>query len=355
MKAMILSAGYGTRFRPLTYTMPKPLVPVCNRPLIGWAIESLLRFGVDEIVVNLHHLPELLRSWLDRAYGQRCTIHYSMETEILGTGGGLRRCRSHFESEEVFLVVNGDTVQFPPYDRLLEALRLAGGPAAMLLRRPPRDDRFTGVWLDGDRVSSIGVHGLGESLMFAGVHAMTPEVFSHLPDRDVSGLTEDLYTPLLESGTGIGAAVDDDLWFDVGTPARYLAANTGMLGALSADRVAAPRGNHLQPLQEVLVGPGSVIEGQVMRSVIGEGSIVGRGAQVVDSAIWADVRVGEDVVVENSILADRVLLPSGSVIRNALACSWDERIPHGEGIQRVGDLCLVPVDAREPAILRLDR
>ncbi|HEX8152685.1 MAG TPA: sugar phosphate nucleotidyltransferase, partial [Thermoanaerobaculia bacterium] len=122
-KAMILAAGYGTRLRPVTYTMPKPMVPVCNLPLIGWAVEAFLRAGVNELVVNLHHLPEVLERWLTDRYGDRATFHFSHEQEILGTGGGIRRVRPLLESEEDFFLVNGDTVQFPDYEALRNARR----------------------------------------------------------------------------------------------------------------------------------------------------------------------------------------------------------------------------------------
>jgi len=344
---MILAAGYGTRFRPVTHTMPKPLIPLCNRPLVGWVVDSLVSFGVEEVVVNLHHLPDMLRRWLDREYAGRVAVRYSNEPEILGTGGGLRKCRDHFAHEDVFLVVNGDTVQFPPYARLIDALRVSAAPAAMSLREAPRNDRFTSVWLDEGRVSSIGVNGEGEALMFAGVHAMTPEVFDLLPDRDVSGLTEDLYTPLLEEGVGIGAAIDDGPWFDIGTPARYLLASMSLLRAMTSGQVASPRRCLMQPLQQVLLDQSATIEGQVMRTAIGENVIVGRGCQVVDSAVWPDARIGDGALVESSIIADGVAIPAGGEVRNALVCRRSAQIPGGE-YETVGDLVFVPVDPGSP-------
>src|SRR5438876_8326820 len=98
MKAMILAAGYGTRLQPLTFTLPKPMVPLCNRPLIGWAVESL-RPQVDEFVVNLHHLPEPIRQYLPRAFPD-ARFEFSVEPRILGTGGGVRNVRALLEDEE---------------------------------------------------------------------------------------------------------------------------------------------------------------------------------------------------------------------------------------------------------------
>src|SRR5207248_7287767 len=138
------AAGYGTRMRPVTYTLPKPLVPVCNRPLIGWAVESFLRAGMRDLIVNLHHLPEPLEQHLLTSYDAE--FHFSFEAEILGTGGGVKRVQPLLESEEDFIVANGDTIQFPDYAALRRARRDGDALASMLLRHPPAGDRYTPVW-----------------------------------------------------------------------------------------------------------------------------------------------------------------------------------------------------------------
>jgi len=166
MKAMILAAGYGTRLRPLTYTVPKPMLPICNRPLIGFAVDQLLSAGIDEIIVNLHHLPESIERYLTLVYGDRCKFHFSHEPEILGTGGGIRKVRPLLENEEDFFVVNGDTIQFPPYDQLREARRSRDALAALTLRHPPQRDRFTAVWFDNGLISAFARNGVGQPLMF---------------------------------------------------------------------------------------------------------------------------------------------------------------------------------------------
>src|SRR5688500_19788401 len=99
MKSMILAAGFGTRFRPVTYTLPKPMVPLLNKPLIAWAVDSLLGAGTGEIIVNLHHLPESLQRYLSESYAGRVTFQLSFGEEILGTGGGVRRVRPHLVDE----------------------------------------------------------------------------------------------------------------------------------------------------------------------------------------------------------------------------------------------------------------
>ncbi len=342
MKAMVLAAGYGTRFRPVTETLPKPLVPVCNRPLIGWIVDTLVAAGVTEVVVNLHHLPDMLRAWLDREFAGRCAIAYSHEPEILGTGGGLRKVRGHFEGEQEFVVVNGDTIQWPPYAALCDALRTTGAIATMLLKHPPEGDRFTRVWFDGRQVTAIGDRGQGEPLMFSGVHALTPRVFGLLPDRAFSAMTEDFYIPVLDMGAdAIAGAVHDGLWFDVGSPARYLAASRALTVALVGGGTETPPGSHAMPETESIAADDSEVWGQVSKTVVGTRSVIESDAEVSDSAVWDGVRIHSGSRVASSVVASGVTLPPGSIVANALVC-----------LDR-GRVVAVPVDPALQTIARI--
>src|SRR5205085_2099189 len=147
LRSMILAAGFGTRLRPITYTIPKLLFPVRNKPLIAYAVESYLRAGVDDIIVNLHHLPDLLERYLTSNFD--CTFHFSREEKILGSGGALRRVRHLLEHQEQFFLVNADTIQSPPFAALARAR--GDALAALTLRHPPANDKFTPVWFENGR------------------------------------------------------------------------------------------------------------------------------------------------------------------------------------------------------------
>jgi NDP-sugar pyrophosphorylase family protein len=318
MKGMVLAAGLGTRFRPVTDSLPKPLVPLCNLPLAGWAVDSLIDAGASEVVVNLHHHPAALRAWLDARYAGRCELRYSYEPVILGTGGGLRNARAHFEGEELLLLVNGDSVQFPPWSALVDSVKSSGAIAAMLLRHPPVDDRFTSVWFDGQRVTAIGAAGRGEALMFSGVHALTADVFDRLPDREFSGMTEDFYLPVLESGEReIAGIVHDGLWFDVGSPRRYLQASRELTEAIVQGEVRMPAGS-TPGADSSIVAEGARVEGRVSKSVIGANAVVEAGALVVDSALWEGATVEAGARIDVSIIGSGVRVPEWAVVSNAL-------------------------------------
>jgi len=270
MRSMILAAGFGTRLRPITYLMPKPLVPVRNKPLIAYAVENYLRAGVDEIIVNLHHLPELLERYLTTHFD--CRFHFSIEEKILGTGGALRRVRHLLEDQRDFFLVNGDTIQSPPYDALRRA-RADDVLAALTLRHPPANDKFTPVYYEDGRVTGFG-SGTGEALMFSGAHAIAGEIFDRLPEKEEFSIVEEVYMRAPLAGV-----VDEGPWFDIGTPQRYLEASGG-----------------------TSIGAESVVEGTLNNSVVWDGCRIGRGVVLNDCIVSHGVELTEPMEVTRAII-----------------------------------------------------
>jgi mannose-1-phosphate guanylyltransferase len=311
MKGMILAAGFGTRLQPVTHTLPKPMVPLLNRPLIAWAVESFLAAGVRELIVNLHHLPEPLERYLSGEYEGRAEFFFSREETILGTGGGIRRVQPQLASVEEFFLVNGDTVQFPRWDALREARRALDAIAALTLRHAPENDKFTPVYLDEGRVTGFGT-GTGDAMMFAGSHVISTRIFDSLPDRDFSGIVEHAYVPLLASQReSLAGVVDDGLWFDIGTPQRYISASRALLEETIRGALAPAPGSQVQG--DSLLH--DTARGSVTRSVIGAHSTV--EGDVRDSVIWDDCHIASGAVVEGCIVAHGVQLDAGEY-RNLL-------------------------------------
>ncbi|HUP47592.1 MAG TPA: sugar phosphate nucleotidyltransferase [Thermoanaerobaculia bacterium] len=323
MKAMILAAGYGTRLRPLTYARPKPMVPICNRPLIGYAAERFLSIGVREIVVNLHHLPEIIQRYLSEEYGGECEFHFSFEPEILGTGGGLRKVRPLLEKEEEFYLVNGDTIQFPPYDQLRAVRSELNAVAALTLRHPPRGDRFTSVWFEDRRITGFGT-GAGEPLMFSGSHVISSRIFGYLPEREFSGIVDEVYRPLIGEGKEIVAGVvDDGPWFDIGTPQRYISAAATVLDMTLDGTIPVARGSRV--VDDSVVDQTATIHGTVKRSSIGHRSFV--KGEVRNSTIGSDCRIAGSAVLHSCILGDGVEINRPLELRSAIICRDDDQTP----------------------------
>lgn len=345
MKAMLLAAGFGTRFRPVTHEIPKPMLPLCNRPLIGWAVDALVAGGISDFIVNLHHLPDPIEAYLTATYGASCSFTFSREEEILGTGGGIRRVRHLLEMEPVFFVVNADTVQWPPVGEAVHALDVQRAIASLVLRHPPQGDRYTAVYAAAGRVSGIG-SGAGEALMFSGAHAISSRIFNHLPDREFSGITEDVYIPLLRNGREpIAAVVHDGLWFDIGTPARFVEASHAVRRAILDGSVPLPGGSRIEISPALIVADGAVVSDGTHESVVGGSSQIAPDAKVDRSILFDRATVGARCRVRDSIVANDVDLPPGTTVEGMLVCSrlGDPDLPADARIS--GDLVFVPISA----------
>jgi NDP-sugar pyrophosphorylase family protein len=231
MKGMILAAGLGTRLRPLTNTVPKPLLPVAGVPLIVWNLLLLRQAGILDVIINLHHLGHLIEKEIgDGArYGMR--VQYSREAVLLGTGGGIRQARWFFGAEP-FIVLNGDTLLDVDLHQLTEAHLNAPSPepkplATLVVRADPQVEQWGVIELTGRRILRINGRGSQEPVvasterrMFAGVHVLEPRVLDRVPAAGPSSII-DAYVQALEAGAFLAGYESSAYWSDVGTPERY--------------------------------------------------------------------------------------------------------------------------------------
>ncbi len=314
MRAVILSAGMGTRLRPLTDHLPKPACPVLDRPLFWYGLALLARSGIREVAFNSHHLAEKLAE-VAREGARRLgvAVTASHEPEILGTGGALRRLSGWLGSEP-FVVLNGDILFDVDLPAAIEAHRREGAVATMVMRPMPPGAPWRPVHVDGRgqvvRIAGDGPPPRGTTpWLFTGVHVLTPEILGPLPPG-ASGLHEAGYGPLLAAGAKVCAHRDDGYWNDRGTPARYREGNLALL------RNALPRGRFalldLPPVGESYLGPGARVEGEVRGSVIGAEALVPAGAVVIRSVLWPGtvLRPGERLV--DGVAAGELRVPAAS-------------------------------------------
>ena len=156
MRGMIVAAGLGTRMRPLSFLRPKPAVPVRGIPLIAYPLALLARHGVTEVVINVHHLPDLLIDAARRYAPPGLKLHFSIEAELLDTGGGIRRAVEFLRGAEPCLILGGDMLLDADLGGLCRLHRDRGDAVTMLLRRDPRAERFGSVGVDAEgRVKGV--------------------------------------------------------------------------------------------------------------------------------------------------------------------------------------------------------
>lgn len=225
MKGVILCAGEGRRLRPLTERLPKPMLPVAGRPLVGHLIDLLRRHGVREIAINLHHRPQAIRDYLGdgRRFGARIT--YSLEERLLGPAGGVKRLEPFIADEPCFILY-GDVLT----DLDLSALRAfhVGRRAAltMALYRPEAigDCGAARLGNDGRVVEFVEKPSPGRepsSWANAGVYLIEPEVLRFIPPDQPFDFGAELFPLLIERGPPLYGYRSDALVLDIGTPQRY--------------------------------------------------------------------------------------------------------------------------------------
>ncbi len=223
---MILAAGRGERLRPLTNTTPKPLVSVGGKPLIEYAIDSVRRAGIDEVVINLHHLGEQIRDHVGDGSRFGVRVHYSQEDILQDTGGGIRDARRYLDGS-TFVTMNSDTIVDVDLKEIVRVHRASGAIATMLLRKDPRMESFGIIETESDgRVGRFlgrarpGMQDPLEPWMYTGIQVLEPAVFRYLDHDGPFSITKLSYPAMLDAGEKIAGLPFDGAWITVGTPAE---------------------------------------------------------------------------------------------------------------------------------------
>ena len=223
MRAILLCAGKGVRFRPVTDALPKPLLPFLNVPLVSAHLRRLQEAGVGEVAINLHHLGDQIQSDLRHQASNLPQLTFFAEPQILGTAGALRNA-APFLSGQDFLVVNADTAIAPDFARLLASHRDSGRAATLLVTHNRDPQHYTPLQAEGDRITAFGVHG-PHPLLYTGVCVLSPRLLARIPAGETA-LVRHLWQPLLDEGREqLGLLFHHGPYADLGRPGDFLRAS----------------------------------------------------------------------------------------------------------------------------------
>lgn len=290
MRAIVLSAGYGTRLWPLTEDRTKPAIPILGKPLVGYVAEYLAGYGVDEIVVNLHHRPESVRRALGDGSQFGVKLHYVEEPVILGTSGALDNTREFFE-RETFIAVNGKIITDIDLSAALETHRNTQAIATLVVLPNIGRERFSVVETEGGKIKRFGgmpVDTDQDPLMFTGIQILEPRIFEYIPRGVFSHSTSDVYPQAIANGETVAAHVASGKWRELSTLKRYLDISVELLKEVGRSYVA------------------------------GANTSIAESATVSDSVLWDDVKLGANTQIQRAVLADDVTISDGEIIENAV-------------------------------------
>lgn len=305
--ALVLTAGLGTRLRPLTYIRAKAAVPVNGEPLARRAAMWLAAQGFRDQVFNLHHHPATVAACLGDGSRLGVRIRYSWEQPVLGSAGGPRHALPLLTDAgaERFAIVNGDTLTNVDLDALFERHETSGALVTMALIPNPAPEKYGGVLVSGNGFVT-GFTRAGrepESFHFIGVQIAEAKAFADLPDGVTYETVNALYPELMRQNAGaIAAFVSDAEFRDIGTPADCLATSLALAGT---------EGNHM----------------------ISRTAEIATDAVVERTAVWDDVKIERGARLTDCIVADGVRVPRGAsftrcaiVPAGSLQPAADERI-----------------------------
>jgi mannose-1-phosphate guanylyltransferase/mannose-1-phosphate guanylyltransferase/phosphomannomutase len=316
---MVLAAGLGTRLRPLTYEITKPMVPVLDRPVMAHIVDLLDRHGFEQVIANLHYFPETIREH----FGDR--LEYRYEPELLGTAGGVRACADFF-GEEPFLVISGDALTDIDLGAFLARHHASGGIATLAVKRVAdtrefgvvlhdREGRITGFQEKPDPDEALS--DLGN----CGIYVFDPQIFDYFPERPFADWAQDVFPVLLENDVPFHIHEIREYWNDVGSLAEL---RQGTFDALGGQLHLQVEGEEVSPGVIAADGAGgspikqdTEIEGPAW---IGRDVRIGAQVRLTGPLVLGDgVSVGDRAQLRSSIVFPGTEIAAESILIGAIA------------------------------------
>ena len=304
LTAVVLAAGLGTRLRPLTYQVPKPLFPILNRPLLGLILAQLESAGFKRVAINTHHRAADIKLFLESQGPSPREVFLSYEPEILGTGGGLRNLAG-FLGESPFLVINADILTDLDLAQAYGAHR-PEALATMILHDYPR---FNNVWLDqAGQVNAFEAPltpGRSPSpLAFTGIQVVSPRIFDLIPPGIFVNII-DTYRQAIAGGEIVAATVRHGFfWQDIGTPQDYLEIHRRLLaGDVPGLAALYPHLTDPYLAPGVTLGDAVCLDGGVC---LGPDVKVGDGVYLKNTVVWSEAVIASGVHLEDCVVGQGV-------------------------------------------------
>ena len=295
MKALLIAGGFGTRLRPLTYTRPKHLLPIANRPHLHHVFDLLQRHGIDEVVLLTSYRAEDFEASVREGRARGLTVEVTHEADPLGTAGALKNAEGLL-GNETFFAFNGDVLTDMDLTAILAGHRDRGAEGTIVLTPVEDPSAYGVVPTDGEG----RVEGFIEkpprdeaptNMINAGVYLLEPSALARVPAGREWSVERQLFPEMVADGARLFGAPTDAYWMDIGTPAKYLQANLDALeGRFSTDAVRDP-------------APGAVV-------VADDASV--DGARLSSSCIGSGCRLEDDVSLERSVLLPGVIVEPGA-------------------------------------------
>lgn len=319
IKAMIMAAGVGSRLDPLTKSVPKPLVPVANRPVMDILVENLKSIGVKDVVSNTHYLAEkIINRYENINFG--VNFKFIKEDTLSGTAGGLKKCQFFFDKDDEFLVLSADGLSNADLQKGIDMHRKSGAIATIGIKEIPHEEvsHFGVVVTDENGYitefqEKPSLEEAKSNFINTGIYVFDYRIFDYIPENTFYDFAKNVFPNLLKDHE-INTFVIDNYWTDIGTLEQYQQSTQDLFEGRChfnhSKLVKTANGAYISNTENL---PSDLTF--VGNSTIGSNCKIGKNVTLKNAIIWDNVTIEDYVVVSNSVIA------SGSVIRKNIADS----------------------------------
>lgn len=313
MHGMILAAGMGSRLGSLSAERPKPMLPVCNQPLIVWAVKHCVSAGISDLTINLHHLGSTIEAEIKTGTHLGAHVRYSHETELLGTGGGIKHMADALP-RETCVVYNGKIVTDVNLKAVLAFHRANQALATMVLHPVADPERWGAIGIDQEKrvVRMLDRRHRSidpvELLMFTGIHVLEPELIDEIPANEPCCIIRTAYTKLFEREAPIFGYVHRGYFMEHSTVDRYLKGNNTVLegnvyvahapsetSGVSPSAIIHPTAKIVHP---VLIGERAIVQRHAIVgpfATLGHQALVLQDVHLKNAIVWDNATVGQTI------------------------------------------------------------
>ncbi|HSE82940.1 MAG TPA: NDP-sugar synthase, partial [Thermodesulfobacteriota bacterium] len=329
MKAVILAGGFGTRIKPLTYSLPKPMLPLAGKPILEYVVNLLKNHGTTQIVFLLYFQPEVIKNYFGDGSKFGVKMNYVIPSEDYGTAGAVKFASEYLKDEEPFIIISGDLLTDVNLTELVSFHKNKKAIVTIGLTSVKDPLQFGIVITDnnGAVIRFLEKPGWGEVFsdsINAGIYVMNPEALDFIPGRQAFDFSHDLFPRLLSERKPIFGFSLRGYWRDVGDTTAYWQANIDILAGRVKVKGTGKRldivgkdiwlGENVDIASDaeiegtVIIGEGAKIMGraQIRDSIIGENSVVLQGTKIASSTLWSDCRIDESSDIRGSVICSNV-------------------------------------------------
>ena len=368
-KAMIMAAGVGSRLDPLTQTIPKPLIPMANKPIMELILNHLKDFGVKEVIANTHYLADKIHErFEDNKLG--IDFNYLYEEELSGTAGGVKKCEWFFTPGETFIVMSGDSLTDVDLGALVQKHKDSGAIATMALREVPMQEvNQFGVVVTEDDGKILGfqekpsISEAKSNLVNTGIYVFETKVFDYIPADSFYDFAKNVFPAIMENNELLYGYKINNYWNDIGTLNQYRLSSYDLFTDKISINPDYDEFNHGWKAETAAVSTDAVFKGKIAigfnsyvahgvkfygNSVIGNNCVIEEGAEIRNAVIWDNVTVKKNARLDGCIIANNVEIGtncsilSGCVIGDGCKIDDNQKLSH-ETKLNPGEVCGTPI------------